>query len=132
MVRQSLLLRGDGRQKGIETYADICHRYIKSDMLKSLTDDVIDETCNRFDAIPDGCTWLFEFTGGGAQADVSDSCYPQSHREGMFTVAALHQWAHDEPPALDTRCVTTAEEWINEVIKPSSTGGPLPCVSRRW
>jgi hypothetical protein len=47
----------------------------------------------------------------------------------MFTVAALHQWAHDEPPALDTKCVVTAEAWINEVMRPVSVGGPLPCVS---
>ena len=72
--------------------------------------------------------WLFEFTGGGVSGQVADSCYPQEHRQGAFTVAALHQWSQDEPPALDTQCVTTAEEWINEVIRPNSTGGPLPCV----
>lgn len=73
--------------------------------------------------------WLCELTGNGAPGDVADSCYPQSHRKAMFTVAALHQWAHDEPPALDTKCVVTAEAWINEVIHPVSIGGPLPCVS---
>ena len=72
--------------------------------------------------------WLFEYTGGGAIADVKDSCYPVSHRESAFTVAALHQWSHNETPIEDTRCVTTAEEWINEVIHPNSPGGPLPCV----
>ncbi|WVQ96431.1 hypothetical protein IAU59_003536 [Kwoniella sp. CBS 9459] len=101
--------------------------FIKSDMLKSLSDDVIDETCARFHSVPDGCTWLFEYTGGGAVADVKDSCFPQSHRESAFTVAALHQWSHTEEPVQDTRCVTTAEEWINEVIHPNSPGGPLPC-----
>ncbi|OCF45935.1 hypothetical protein I317_00022 [Kwoniella heveanensis CBS 569] len=101
--------------------------FIKSDMLKSLSDEVIDETCARFHSVPDGCTWLFEYTGGGAVADVKDSCFPQSHRESAFTVAALHQWSHTEPPVEDTRCVTTAEEWINEVIHPNSPGGPLPC-----
>lgn len=60
--------------------------------------------------------------------DIDDSVYPKEHRQAQFTVAALHQWQHDEPPELDTKCVTTAEEWINEVIKPLSTGGPLPCV----
>ncbi|WWC70851.1 uncharacterized protein I206_104803 [Kwoniella pini CBS 10737] len=101
--------------------------FIKSDMLKSLSDEVIDETCSRFHSVPDGCTWLFEYTGGGAIADVKDSCYPLSHRESAFTVAALHQWSHNETPIEDTRCVTTAEEWINEVIHPNSPGGPLPC-----
>ena len=62
-------------------------------------------------------------------ADVKDSCFPSSHREAAFTVAALHQWSHDEPPDLDERCVKTAEMWINEVIHKNSPGGPLPCVS---
>ncbi|OCF72836.1 hypothetical protein I204_06065 [Kwoniella mangroviensis CBS 8886] len=101
--------------------------FIKSDMLKSLSDEVIDETCSRFHSVPDGCTWLFEYTGGGAITDVKDSCFPSSHRESAFTVAALHQWSHSESPVEDTRCVTTAEEWINEVIHPNSPGGPLPC-----
>ncbi|WRT67877.1 uncharacterized protein IL334_004851 [Kwoniella shivajii] len=101
--------------------------FIKSDMLTSLSDEVIDETCSRFHSVPDGCTWLFEYTGGGAIADVRDSCFPLSHRESAFTVAALHQWSHTEAPVEDTRCVTTAEDWINEVIHPNSPGGPLPC-----
>ncbi|KAK8858637.1 hypothetical protein IAR55_002866 [Kwoniella newhampshirensis] len=101
--------------------------FIKSNMLKSLSDEVIDETCRRFDSVPDGCTWLFEYTGGGAASEVQDSCFPMTHREGTFTVAALHQWSHTEAPAEDTRCVTTAEDWINEVISPNSPGGPLPC-----
>ena len=33
--------------------------YIKSGMLKSLSDDVIDETCNRFSNVPDGCSESF-------------------------------------------------------------------------
>ena len=112
-------------------------------MLLSLSDEVIDETCGRFHVVPDGCSelssasfvrqsltpaWLFEFLGGGCLAEVSDSCFPQSHRESAFTVAALHQWGHTEPPLLDTRCMTTAEEWIIEVIHPRSPGGPIPCV----
>ena len=30
--------------------------FIKSDLLTSLSDEVIDETCLRFDLIPDGCS----------------------------------------------------------------------------
>ncbi|EIW73493.1 hypothetical protein TREMEDRAFT_73082 [Tremella mesenterica DSM 1558] len=101
--------------------------YIKSGMLNSLSDEVIEETCQRFAAVPDGCTWLFEYTGGGAVKDVKDSCWPLSHRESAFTVAALHQWGHFEPAALDNSCVLTAEVWIDEVIIPNSPGGPLPC-----
>ncbi|KAK4684055.1 hypothetical protein P7C73_g6149, partial [Tremellales sp. Uapishka_1] len=96
--------------------------FIKSDMLKSLSDEVIDETCGRFHVVPDGCTWLFEFTGGGAVEDVKDTCFPSSHRESSFTVAALHQWGHSEGPMEDTLCVTTAEDWINQVIHPNSPG----------
>ena len=39
---------------GIPTYAAV--RYIKSDMMLSLDDDVINETCERFHAVPDGCS----------------------------------------------------------------------------
>lgn len=44
-------------------------------------------------------------------------------------MAALHQWSHTEPQPLDAKCISTAEEWINDVIHPHSAGGPLPCVS---
>ncbi|KAL7420798.1 hypothetical protein Q5752_004751 [Cryptotrichosporon argae] len=101
--------------------------YIKSDLLNRLSDDVIDQTCARFDVVPDGCTWLFEFTGGSVMADVRDSCYPSSHRRAEFTVAALHQWGHNETADEDMRCVTTASDWIRDVIHPNSPGGPLPC-----
>jgi hypothetical protein len=30
--------------------------YIKSDMLSSLDDDVIEKTCDRFPGVPDGCS----------------------------------------------------------------------------
>jgi hypothetical protein len=61
--------------------------------------------------------------------DIKNSVFPLSHRQSAFTVAALHQWGHNEEPVQDTKCVTTAEDWINEVIHPNSPGGPLPCVS---
>jgi hypothetical protein len=77
----------------------------------------------------DKLAWLFEYTGGGAVADIKDSCLTASHRDSQFTVAALHQWSHTEPKPLDAKCISTAEEWIREVIHPNSAGGPLPCVS---
>ncbi|WVR06442.1 hypothetical protein IAU60_003473 [Kwoniella sp. DSM 27419] len=116
MAIEELLRGGHGRKW-----------YIKSDMLTTFSDEVIDQTCERFHSVPKGCTWLFEYTGGAAIADVKDSCYPASHRESAFTVAALHQWSHDEAPVEDIRCIATAEDWINEVIHPNSPGGPLPC-----
>jgi len=30
--------------------------YIKSDMLSSLDDDIIEQTCDRFPGVPDGCS----------------------------------------------------------------------------
>ena len=36
-------------------------RYIKSDMMMSLDDDVIDETCERFHIVPDGCSESYAF-----------------------------------------------------------------------
>ena len=62
-------------------------------------------------------------------ADVKDTCFPSTHRQALFTVAALHQWGLDEPPKEDQQCVTTAEHWIDQVIHSASPGGPLPCVS---
>ncbi len=34
-------------------------RYIKSDMLMNLTDEVIDKTCERFSLVPRGCSQSF-------------------------------------------------------------------------
>jgi hypothetical protein len=33
--------------------------YIKSDMLASMTDDVIEKTCDRFPGVPDGCSMFY-------------------------------------------------------------------------
>lgn len=71
--------------------------------------------------------WLFELVAG-AVADTKTSCLPQSHREAVYTVAALHQWPVNIPQE-DVRCVLTARDWIEKVIHPESPGGPLPCVS---
>lgn len=45
--------------------------YIKSDMLSSLSDDVIDKTCQRFPGVPDGCS---EFSTGPKSDLVADFC----------------------------------------------------------
>ena len=77
----------------------------------------------------DGCgtiAWIFELSGG-AIADFEDTCLPKEQREAVWTVAALHQW---EMGIDDPRCITTAEGWMSEVIKPVSLGGPLPTVCR--
>ncbi|KAL0574904.1 hypothetical protein V5O48_007048 [Marasmius crinis-equi] len=66
--------------------------------------------------------WLFELAGG-AIADYEDTCVPKTQREATFTVAALHQW---DMGINDLRCITTAEEWIADTLKPVQTGGPLP------
>jgi hypothetical protein len=121
-------------------------RFIKSDLLNSLSDDVINQTCQQFNTVPDGCSesyqvtsrstlircyhlvaWLFELVEG-AISDTTTSCLPKSHREALYTVAALHQWPVNVPQE-DVRCVLTARDWIDKVIHVESPGGPLPCVS---
>ncbi|KAJ9100637.1 hypothetical protein QFC21_003681 [Naganishia friedmannii] len=99
--------------------------FIKSDLLNSLSDDVISETCRQFHSVPDGCTWLFELTAG-AVSDATTTCLPKSHRDALYTVAALHQWPVNIPQE-DVRCVLTARDWIDKTIHPDSPGGPLPC-----
>lgn len=102
-------------------------RFIKSDLVESLTDELIWKTTQLFHTVPDGCTWLFELSGG-ALMDCHTSCVPDSHRAAQYTIAALHQWPVDIPDE-DDRCVKTAVTWIDEVIHSLSPGGPIPCVS---
>lgn len=71
--------------------------------------------------------WLFELIAG-AVTDTKTSCLPQSHRNALYTVAALHQWPVNIPQE-DVRCVHTARDWIEKIVHPDSPGGPLPCVS---
>lgn len=102
-------------------------RFIKSDLVDSLSDETIWKTCQLFHTVPDGCTWLFELSGG-ALTDCKTTCLPASHRESAYTIVALHQWPVDVPKE-DVKCVTTAIDWIDNIIHPASAGGPLPCVS---
>jgi hypothetical protein len=71
--------------------------------------------------------WLFELVAG-AISDTTTSCLPKSHRDALYTVAALHQWPVNVPQE-DVRCVLTARDWIDKIIHAESPGGPLPCVS---
>ncbi|KAF9463538.1 hypothetical protein BDZ94DRAFT_1163851 [Collybia nuda] len=96
--------------------------FIRSTLISSLPDDVINETVLQFAETPVGCTWLFELAGG-AIADYEDTCVPKSQREAPFTIAALHQWEMDID---DDRCIDSAEEWIAETLKPVHQGGPFP------
>ncbi|KIK60801.1 hypothetical protein GYMLUDRAFT_73655 [Collybiopsis luxurians FD-317 M1] len=96
--------------------------FIRSALITSLPDDIIHQTVTKFDNSPIGCTWLFELAGG-AIADFEDSCVPKSQRDTLFTVAALHQW---ELGVDDIRCITAAEEWIYDTLKPVQIGGPFP------
>ncbi|THV06641.1 hypothetical protein K435DRAFT_450087 [Dendrothele bispora CBS 962.96] len=96
--------------------------FIRSALITSLPDEVINQTVMQFDNTPEGCTWLFELAGG-AIADYENTCVPKSQREALFTVAALHQW---DMGLDDVRCITTAESWIKETLKPVQTGGPFP------
>jgi len=76
----------------------------------------------KFSTGPVGCTWLFELSGG-ALLDFEDNCIPKSQREASFNIVALHQWEMDE---VDTRCRSTAEEWISGTLLPVNCGGPVP------
>ncbi|KAJ3864737.1 hypothetical protein EV359DRAFT_72860 [Lentinula novae-zelandiae] len=96
--------------------------FIRSALINSLPDDIIHQTVLKFDDTPVGCTWLFELAGG-AISEFEDTCVPKSQRETLFTVAALHQW---DMGINDPRCITTAEEWIAETLKPIQAGGPFP------
>jgi len=97
--------------------------FIRSTLINSLPDDIIGNTVLQFADAPVGCTWLFELVGG-AMVDVQDGCIPLNQRQdAAFTVAALHQWDinFDDP-----RCVTSAEQWIAQTLKPVSLAGPIP------
>ncbi|KAK0459233.1 uncharacterized protein EV420DRAFT_1539084 [Desarmillaria tabescens] len=96
--------------------------FIRSALITSLPDDIIHETVLNFSDTPDGCTWLFELTGGRI-SDIEDSCLPKEQREAAFTIAALHQWDMD---VQDDRCEESAEEWIGGTLKPVHRGGPFP------
>jgi hypothetical protein len=97
--------------------------YIRSALISSLPDEIINETVIQFANTPVGCStsflflpdilmvllftaWLFEIAGG-AIADFEDTCVPKSQRDAPFTIAALHQWEMD---VRDDRCVDSAEE----------------------
>ncbi|KAH9485621.1 FAD-linked oxidoreductase [Psilocybe cubensis] len=96
--------------------------FIRSALISSLPDDIINETVLQFADTPVGCTWLFELAGG-AISDFENTCIPKSQREASFTIAALHQWEMDID---DDRCIDSAEEWIAGTLKPVHVGGPLP------
>ncbi|KAF8845918.1 hypothetical protein BDN67DRAFT_960544 [Paxillus ammoniavirescens] len=96
--------------------------YIRSALINSLPDEIVNKTVLQFAETPVGCTWLFELAGG-ALVDFEDSCLPKSQRQAAFNVAALHQWDIDFD---DPRCIESAEEWIAETLTPVTIGGPLP------
>ncbi|KAL4079098.1 hypothetical protein J3A83DRAFT_4356097 [Scleroderma citrinum] len=96
--------------------------FIRSALINSLPDEIINKTVKQFAETPVGCTWLFELAGG-AIVDTKDSCLPKAQREAAFNVAALHQWDIDFE---DPRCIESAEEWIAETLAPVTIGGPLP------
>ncbi|TBU27859.1 hypothetical protein BD311DRAFT_360778 [Dichomitus squalens] len=96
--------------------------FLRSTLVSTLSDEVINQTVLAFAGTPVGCTWIFELAGG-AIGDFEDTCLPKAQREATWTVAALHQW---DMGIDDPRCITTAEDWMKATISPVSTGGPLP------
>ncbi len=50
--------------------ADFRRRFIKSDLLKSLDDNIVDETCARFMEVPDGCSkWSSTYSSTSPSSD---------------------------------------------------------------
>ena len=104
--------------------------FIRSALISSLPDEVINKTVLEFADTPVGCSessslpiivffsvgpflsvvfssaWLFELAGG-AITDYEETCIPKTQREAKFTIAALHQW---EMGVDDPRCVSSAED----------------------
>ncbi|KAI0819202.1 hypothetical protein BC628DRAFT_1085902 [Trametes gibbosa] len=96
--------------------------FLRSSLITTLPDEVINRTVLEFADTPIGCTWIFELAGG-AIGDFEDTCLPKEQREATWTVAALHQW---DMGIDDPRCITTAEQWMNDTIKQVAVGGPYP------
>jgi len=101
--------------------------FIRSSLIHSLPDEVVNKTVIQFADTPIGCTWIFELSGG-AIGDFEDTCLPKEQREAAWTVAALHQW---EMGIDDPRCITSAEEWIDGTIRSVALGGPYPSFLAR-
>ncbi|EJT97046.1 hypothetical protein DACRYDRAFT_102705 [Dacryopinax primogenitus] len=101
--------------------------FLRNAMISGLGDDVISETVRRFAETTDGCTWLFELAGG-VLPDLSEGCISQATREAAFTVVAFHKW-----PSFggDEDCIKTGEAWIQDVMGPIASGGPLPSFAER-
>ncbi|KIY46091.1 hypothetical protein FISHEDRAFT_48116 [Fistulina hepatica ATCC 64428] len=104
--------------------------FIRSVLISSLPDDLINQTVMQFSDSPLGCTWLFELAGGALCDFETETCVSKEKREAAFTIAALHQWEMDVD---DPRCKSSAEDWLFEMLKPVHTdgGGPLPCFLGR-
>ncbi|KAI0645074.1 hypothetical protein C8Q79DRAFT_969531 [Trametes meyenii] len=96
--------------------------FLRSALITTLPDEVINRTVLEFADTPIGCTWLFELAGG-AIGDFEDNCLPKEQREATWTVAAFHQW---DMGIDDPRCITTAEQWMDGTIKQVAVGGPYP------
>ncbi|KAI8971020.1 hypothetical protein BD414DRAFT_561311 [Trametes punicea] len=96
--------------------------FLRSALITTLPDEVINKTVMEFADTPIGCTWLFELAGG-AIGDFEDNCLPKEQREATWTVAALHQW---DMGIDDPRCITTAEQWMGGTIRQVAMGGPYP------
>ena len=87
--------------------------FLRSALITSLTDEIINRTVLAFANTPIGCStcrhfskvdnlfsdgvcavviaWIFELAGG-AIGDFEDNCLPKEQREAAWTVAVLHQW----------------------------------------
>lgn len=96
--------------------------FIRSAILNSLPDGVIDETVLKFSRTISGCTWLFELAGGAVE-DTTTSCLPMSHRQVVWNVVGFLQISRSSPRKMST---LTTEDWIENTLGPVSVGGSYP------
>nr|VWO94971.1 Bifunctional solanapyrone synthase (EC (EC (FAD-dependent monooxygenase sol5) (Prosolanapyrone-II oxidase) (Prosolanapyrone-III cycloisomerase) (Solanapyrone biosynthesis protein 5) [Ganoderma boninense] len=99
--------------------------FLRSALITSLTDEIINRTVLAFANTPIGCTWIFELAGG-AIGDFEDNCLPKEQREAAWTVAALHQW---DMGIDDPRCITSAEALLGRHEDPGRT---MACYGKNW
>ena len=101
---------------------------VRSDLISTLTDDVIYKTVDKFYEMRSSrAIWFFELIGG-AVGDEKETCVGEEQRSAKFTVAALQQW---NDAIDDEKCLSTVDSWVQDVLGTVSVGGPFACFLER-
>lgn len=117
------VLKGAAVDKGHKPESQVKY-LLAGDAITELSDETIEESCNRFHAsAAKGSIWCFELFGG-ALNEIHDSCVPDALRQSKYHAASIMRVPIDRP---DTwRNDTAGRDWIRETINKVSPGGPLP------